>query len=325
MTLPFTEAESMTEDYFMADKGSAYDIFFKSSFACNWFLKQKNGLYKRYPGGTHIEVPLEYDEASGGTFTRTSALNSDDRNMIVNAKFLPKNYYGNATIYLTDEAANSGDMQKISLIKQRVAAAQKKMAKDMATDFWAAGGDTGETLTGVPSVCSETAGTPYGGIEEEDLLSSDGNYHWQGRTTTTAELISIAVIRAMGSTAKLQDGMDGKPDIFFLTEDLFNVLRNKLDIQQRYTEADETRKAGFTGLKIDKAMVVVDDFAPSGYCFGANSSCFGFATHSNFNFVRQPWVPLSPQAGKTMKQIWMGNMISSNRKGQILHTGLTTS
>ncbi len=94
MALTFTELESITNDYFMADGKKAVDIYFKTSFFVDYFMNKKKGLWERPPGGQKIRIPLSYDEAEGGFYTRTSTLSSDDRETINAAYFQWKHAYG---------------------------------------------------------------------------------------------------------------------------------------------------------------------------------------------------------------------------------------
>lgn len=94
MALNYDELTSVTNDYFAADNGRAIDIYFNSSFFMDYFMKQKKGYWKRYPGGTYIRVPLKYDIGEGGFYSRTGTLVSDDKKMVNSARFLPKHAYG---------------------------------------------------------------------------------------------------------------------------------------------------------------------------------------------------------------------------------------
>lgn len=67
MALPFSnQIEPITNDYFMADGGKAFDIYFNSSFLLTHLLKNKKGLYKTITGGKYINVPLVYDGQESG-------------------------------------------------------------------------------------------------------------------------------------------------------------------------------------------------------------------------------------------------------------------
>jgi hypothetical protein len=92
MALTFTELESITRDYFMADNRKAVDIYFGKSFIVDRWMNKKKGLWERPNGGKRIMVPLTYDIAEGGSFSRNSTLSSDDREILNAAYYLWKHY-----------------------------------------------------------------------------------------------------------------------------------------------------------------------------------------------------------------------------------------
>jgi len=95
MALTYAELESVTNDYFIADNKQAVDIYFNTSFLMTHFMKNQKGLWKRPPGGHLIRIPLEYDGAEGGFYSRSDALSSDDRESINAAWFKWKHAYLN--------------------------------------------------------------------------------------------------------------------------------------------------------------------------------------------------------------------------------------
>ena len=323
MSLTYTELESCTNDYFAADGKKAVDIYFNTSFLLNKFMKQQGGLWERPNGGNKIRVPLEYDESEGGFFTRSDTLSSDDREIVNAAEFLWKHVYGNATIYEIDEIKNAGVYAQVSLVTTKISSAQKTATKHLAESIYDANGDTSKYLTGLGSMCSETAGTPYGGIEEEDLEANDGTLPWEGKTTTTTEVISLDVIRTLRTLAKLYDGKNGKPDFATTTEALFNKIKSILQPMQRFTEDKETTKVGFTNLVFEGMLIAADDYSPSGYFNAINSNHYGFAIHKKGYFKRAKWQPLADKLGRTMKIVWHGNAICNNRKSHARHSNLS--
>jgi len=86
MTLTFTELESITQDYFLADERKAIDIYFNDSFLIDYLMNKKKGIWERPNGGKTIRIPLSYDGQEGGFYSKTSTLSSDDREAI-NAAF----------------------------------------------------------------------------------------------------------------------------------------------------------------------------------------------------------------------------------------------
>ena len=325
MALTFTELESVTNDFFVADGGKAVDTYFKTSFLIDYLMNKKKGLWERPSGGRRMRVPLEYDESEGGAYSRADSLSSDDREIINAAYFWVKHYYGNSTIYRTDELENDGPYAEVQIVTQKIANAQKTVTKKLATDLYSSSSDTAKELTGLLSLTSETATVAYGGIIENDLVATDLTKPWEGKTTTTTEGISLAVIRTLASLAKIHSGANGKPDIGVTTETLFNIISGILQVQQRFTTDSDTVNAGFTNLVFEGKIIAADDFCTSGYLFLLNSKFAGFAIHKNGYFYRTPWGDLLPagQAAKSMKIFWDGNLICSNRKAHAAHSNLS--
>jgi hypothetical protein len=324
MTLTYAELDSITGDYFAADGGRANDIYFKTSFFVNWFMKKQKGLFERPGSGMKIRVPLKYDENEGGFFERSDPLTSDDRDIINAAFFNWKLAYGNATIYWFDELRNGGPEGEVDEVVEQLENAQLTVRKHIADSVYDANGDDSKYLTGLGSLVSETSATKYGDIAEDDLVATDGTKPWEGITTTTSEGISPAVIRTLRSAAKIHDGAGGKPDIGMMTETLFNTVYDILFPMQRFSENKEVTKAGFTNLTLDGMTLAADDFCTSGYLFLLNSNHVGFAIHKNANFIKKPWQPLPNNVqGRTMKILWAGNIICNNRKAHAAHSNLS--
>lgn len=325
MSLTYTtEMDAVTNDYFMLEDGKAVDIYFNTSFMLNYLMKQQKGLWERPSSGQKIRVPLEYDSQESGFYVRGDTLSSDDRESVNAAYFDWAHAYGNATIYRIDELKNTGEYGEVQLIQQKVAGAQKALTKTLAGSFYndAAGGVN--ELDGVLACCNETAGTAYGGIKEEDLVSTDGTKPWEGIRDTTTEAMTLGVLRDMASSAKLRDGTSGKPNVVATTETLFNVIVDILQVQQRFIDGKESVKAGFVGVYFEGKDIFPDDYCTSGYAIAANTNHMGFAIHRDGYFKPAKWkvIPDSPE-DRTMKIYWDGNLVVNNRKAHIAHSNLS--
>lgn len=323
MGLTWTEMESVTNDYFMADNGKALDIYFDTSYLLNYLLKQQKGLWERPDGGLKIRVPIEYDEGVGGFYVKGDTVSSDDREMVNAVYFDWIHAYGNATVYRIDGLENAGRYAEVSLITQRTANAQKTITKRLAGSLYDTAGAAASRLTGLRACCNETATTKYAGMAENDLVAHDGTKSWEGKMTSTSQAISLNVIRTAATNAKLRDGPKGKPDLVVLQEVQWNVIADILQAQQRFTDSTATVDAGFTGLKFEGKDIFPDDYCPTGYMFAINSAHIGFAVHQEGNFMRTKWkvIPDSPE-DKTMKIYWDGNMIVNDRRAHQGHSGL---
>jgi hypothetical protein len=325
MALTYTELQSITNDYFKADNKKATDIYFNTSFLLDKLMNKKAGLFERPSGGERIRIPLMYDGAEGGFYSRTDTLSSDDRVNINAAYFLWKHAYGNATIYRTDELSNNGEYAEVQMVEQKIEAAQATATKYLATQLYSSASDTANELSGLLSLCFGATSTQYGGITPTDLVASDASTPWASVNTTTTEGISLAVIRTLASSAKVNDGAKGKPDLGVTTEALFNVVSGILQTQQRFTQDTDTAKAGFTNIMFEGKIIAADDYGISGYLFLLNSNYIGFAIHKDGFFARTPWGDLiiTGTVARSMKIFWDGNLICSRRKAHAGHSNLS--
>lgn len=315
MSLTYAELDSVTNDYFIADGGKAFDIFFNSSFLLDYLMKQQKGLWKRPAGGYRIRVPLEYDGQESGFYGRGDTISSDHRDNINAAFFEWKHAYANATVLRVDELKNAGPEAEVDLAVSKISGAQKSITKDLAGSIYDLPGSGDDRLTGLRALCHETTTTTYGGIAEDDLVANDGTKPWEGKMSSTSTTITLSWIRTGATAAKIRDGKGGKPDLLVTTETNYNVIADLLQAQQRFTDGKETVKAGFTGLWFEGKEIFPDDYCPTSHAFFLNSMHVGFAVHKNGYFMRTKWekIPGSPE-DKAMKIYWDGNMICSNRK-----------
>ncbi len=324
MSLTFTELQSVTDDYYKTDGGKAFDIYFNTSFFMDKFLNKKFGIFEKVDT-MNVKIPLEYDMSQGGFYARGGAISSDDTTTVNAAKFALKNGYANATIFDTDELANSGSYGKVKLIVQKVSNAQKTIAKKIAQQVYNSAADGATEISGLLSMCFGGTSTAYGQITPTDLVAADGSTPWASVNTTTTEGISLDVIRTLATSAKIYDGPKGKPDIGLTTEALFNIIAGRLQVQQRFQQDTDTAKAGFTNLVFEQKILAADDYCPSGYLFLLNSNFIGWAVHKNGFFTRTPWADLitANVFAKSMKVKFHGNIVCSNRKAQTGHSNLS--
>ena len=325
MALTYTELQAITNDYFAIDNKAAVDIYFNTSFLLDLFMNKKKGLWERPAGGERIRVPLMYDGAEGGFYSRTSTLSSDDRTNINAAFYLWKHAYGNATVYRTDELANNGEYAEVQMVTQKIEAAQSQCTKHLATQLYSSSADTADELSGLLSMMFGGTSTQYGGITPTDLVAQDSSTPWAAVNTTTTEGIGLAVIRTLASSAKVNDGAKGKPDVGVTTETLFNIISGILQTQQRFQQDTDTAKAGFTHVVFEGKTIAADDYGPSGYLFLLNSNYLGFAIHKDGFFARTPWGDLivTGTVARSMKIFWDGNVICSRRKAHAGHSNLS--
>lgn len=257
-------------------------------------------------------------------YARNETLSEDERANITAAFFGWKHAFGNATLYRADELQNAGEYAEVDNVINKIETAQESCRDIIARNLYNAAGDDSKLITGLLSLCNESTSVAYGTLTEAGVVAQNGDTPWEGKVTSTTENISPDVVRTLRSFAKVNGGANGKPDVAFTTETLYNKLSSILQVQQRFTTADQMVKAGFQGLHLDGMMIGADDFCPSGYLFALNSKHVGFAIHSKGYFARTPWQALTSGAqGRTMKILWDGNLVCNNRKAHAAHSNLS--
>lgn len=323
MALTFTEMEATTHAYFADPK--ATDIYFNTSFLLDRWMNQKKGIFLRPDGGLNIKVGLKYDGAEGGFYSRNSTLSSQDRVNLNAAYFGWKHAYSNATIFRTDELTNSGASADIDIIADKLETAQSTLTKILAEQIYANVADGAEEITGLGALCLAGTSTAYGGITPTDLVAQDTSTPWASVNNVVAAGVSLAQIRTLATSAKVNDGAKGKPNIGVMPEALFNQISAILQTQQRFTSDSDSVNAGFTNLVFEGKILAADDYCPATYMFLLNEQYVGFAIHQKGFFARTLWGDLltTGTAAKSLKIFWDGNLVCSRRKAHACQTGLT--
>jgi hypothetical protein len=326
-----TELEAVTNDYFLMDGKEAVDLFFKTSYALNYFLKQHKGIWERPEGGRRIRIPFEFDYGIAASYAKGDTMSSDMKETVNAAFFDWKHYYGSASFYRIDQLENSGSYAQVQLVTQKLANAQKTLTRKLSLDFYNDAGANANEFSGILAAADPSSATvAYGGILYSDIVASDGTYPWNGRRTTTSTPITLNIIRTLRTTAKLRDGADGKIDLILTTPQIFDKINDILQLQQRFTESKKVVDAGFTGIRFEGCDIVEDDFCPkngttSGHLVGINSKYFGFAVHPDGYFSRTKWEKIPESADdKTMKIYFDGETVSNNRQAHNVYTVVTT-
>ncbi len=115
MPLTWDQVSGITEKKFIP---KLYDNVYITSALLSRL--KKKGL-KKIDGGTSIMVPLEYDDLSAsGWYTGSDTLSTSDNETMTSAEYAWKQLYAGVTISRKDELVNSGDSQKIDLVKSKM-------------------------------------------------------------------------------------------------------------------------------------------------------------------------------------------------------------
>ncbi len=247
-------------------------------------------------------VPLEYDDiSSSGWYTGADTLSTSDNETMTAAEYAWKQLYANISITRRDELVNSGDAQKVDLVKSKMKAAEKTMANLMATGVYNAGSTT-NAIIGLQAII-HTSST-IGGI-------SQTNYTWwAGQLDSSTTAFSIAALQTSFSAATFNNE---SPTAIFATKANYNRYYGALQPQQRFMDS-ETAKGGFSSLMFNGVPFIADDFAPANNIVGINENYLHLCVHKDEDMRFSGFQKPENQNIRLGQIFWMGALASSNNR-----------
>jgi hypothetical protein len=321
MALNLSELQAMTDDYIKNEM--PVDIYFTS----NVLLFKLLSLGKTYPGGKKIQTNLEYDMSHTGPYGPRSELPIAKKEILNAAFFEYAAYYAALTIDMDDELINSGSLAIVNLVTAKLNNAAKSIRKRMAQDIYklrsTAITDSGDInarpFTGLGDLFNTSSSTAYGEIKEDDMTL------WKPNVEAGAKTMSYALMQEMRRTASIDNGNEGKPNLYVTTNVLQDAFERTLQIQARYSD-QKLLDVGFNNILFKGAPIVDDDLCTANYIYGFNTQFLDVLTHVKRNFTKPEWKsPIRQPDTATANIRWAGNLVCSNRKAHVLYTNVTAA
>jgi hypothetical protein len=263
-------------------------------------LKKKS--YEKLDGGTSIMVPLNYaTTTASGWYAGSDTLSTADNENVTSAEYAWRQIYSNITITRKDELMNSGDAQKISLVKSKVQIAEKTIMDTMGTAIYN-DGTTLNALVGLRAIVGTTS--TIGGISQSSYS------WWQGQVDSSTTTLSLASLQTIFNSCSIDSD---QPTVMLATRANYNRLYALLQPQQRFQDS-ETAKAGFSSLMVNGVPFLADSHCPSGHVFILNENYLHLFAHKDEDMRIEPFIKPINQNVKAGKIYWMGSFGSSNNR-----------
>lgn len=296
MALTWDQVSGITEKVFVP---KLVDNIFDS----NPLMKRlKEKSYEKLSGGTSIMVPLQYAALSAsGWYTGADTLSTSDNENITAAEYQWRQIYANISITRKDELMNSGDAQKVSLVKSKMQAAEKTMMDTMGTAIYNAG-TTLNALVGLRAIVATTS--TVGGIDQST------NSWWSGQVDSSTTTFSIAALQTQYNACSIDAD---SPTVLMATRANYNRYYGQLQPQQRFQDSDSA-KGGFSSLMFNGSPFIADSHAPANHIFLLNEKYLHLFVHKDEDFRMEPFVKPINQNVRTGKIYWMGALGSSNNR-----------
>lgn len=312
-TLNLSELQAATDDYI--NNAQPVDIYFTS----NVLLFKLLSMGKTYPGGKKIQCNLEYDMTHTGPYGPRSELPIAKKEIINAAFFEYAAYYATLTMDMDDDLINSGDLAIVNLLMAKLKNAEKSIRKGMArqiyssraTEIAASDDPDARPFNGLADLFNTSTSTAYGEITANQMAL------WAPNVVTGAKTMSFAFMQELRREASIDNGNEGKPDLYITTQVLQDAFERTLQVQARYSD-QKLLDVGFDNVLFKGAPVVDDDIITAGRIYGLNTGFLDVLTHVKRNFTRPEWKsPVRQPDTATANIRWAGNLVCTNRKAHV--------
>lgn len=293
-------------------------------------ISRNNALYNRMTskgqirtedGGLTITQPLDYN--SNGTYQRYSGydvLNIQQSDVITAAEYQWRQIAINVVASGLELRTNSGSNAIVKLSKARIKNAMRTFKNNFSSDLYG-DGTLPNQIGGLQALVADAGTGTIGGID-----SSAWSF-WQNAVQSAAAPLQGGAAVTVSSTTIETSIMlplwlnqvrgDDKPDLIVASNDWFSFYEASQVSIKRYTSADEAQ-GGFTSLKYKTADVIFDGGSgiPAAHMYFLNTDYLELVVHKDANLSVQDDMKPYNQDAVVIPVLWMGNMVSSNRRLQ---------
>ena len=313
-----------------------------------WFYLKKR---IKEAGGRDIRVPIRHSKnnTSGRWGMGGSQLDTTGQDNQTTAVFPWRGYKSAIVLDNTDIAQNTGAEQIVDLLEEEVANAQESLMDDLDRDAFLDGevvsGNPYKGVQGLAAAINYNSNGNisggYGGISRSSSTGSKnspvGNAFWNAgckiaanaNTTTTFWKCAVTMDNSTVLTlAKLFElaGAVGQPDLFIVSQTIYNKYASLLTTIQREMVDQEVGKSGFTSLQFNfKPFVVADNIANTGDVFALTMRDWDLYMLRGYNFKTTPFKTPVDQDSIVKHILTVCNPVCRRPNHQGIITGMTAA
>ncbi len=343
MALNFNTLEALINKYYIPKLVD--NIFTDNHFL--WFtLKEKMRTYDE----RKIVCPLEYADSKDNvqTLTEYGVMPITPVEIATAAEYEPQFLTGSIMFTKKEQLQNMSDMAIKDVLKVKMNNLRKSIQEVAATNLWARGTSvpTAPDWNSLDHLVNAETGVAVGGIPASgttpswwlskviDLTGSD----YVGDPTKEADLTDpdsdvyiMKIIQRMIAKSKYQTGETG--DLLVCPQYIWDLIEGILDPQKTGSKMDQdAAAAGFEVIKYRKIKIVADDDMVAAQTGGTDGRMYLLNTNylylflnSGANFTAEPFVRQANSNIRSSLVNAYGNIAISNRRAQVVATGLKSS
>lgn len=281
-------------------------------------LKERGNIKTDAAGGYEIAIPLSHSENS--TYQRYSGydtLNIGASDVLSAAKFDWCQVALHVTASGRELRMNNSEEKMINLVKARMDVAMATAANNISVDIYSDGALTNQIGGLAHLITSDGTGT-VGGIVAGTYTFWKNKFNEISAGGGTA--ITYANLKlAMNAQWMAQTRGNDKPDLIVFSHDLYAILENGLQDNQRYADA-KMGDLGFQTLKYKTANVIFDDNSNYGTTaelgYFLNTKYLYLMEHPDARWTEDDEKTPVNQDAVVVPVYWMGQCCVSNRSLQ---------
>ncbi len=302
-----------TREAFMKVKGMLSDAIFSESTLLNQ-LERKNKI--TFQGGASILVPLLYAKNSTfDWFSGDDTLDTSGQEGMTTAQFQWKNLGGTIKYNGPEIRANAGE-KRLDLAQAKIKQAQMS-ARDKLNSSLFASTQASKAISTLPVLADATSTVAD--------INSTTNSWWQAQVTASG----VFAARGIDDLRTVRDniikaGQQGGtlPDIHITTQTIKELYEASQVAALRYGASD-TPDAGKQRLLFAGAAVEFDSNVASGEWYQLPSDSLEYVVNREADWDMSEFMRVPQQNVWIAQLIWMGNLVTSNRRRLGKLTGIT--
>jgi len=251
-----------------------------------------------YDSGSTIKQPVLFGELNSGWYSGLDTFDITTKQTDTLAEFNWAQFYVNITLDGETELKVEGDEKILSIMATKMDNASKTFNKQMNQALYA---DQGAKAIRPLTEAVATSGT-YGGISKSSYS------WWQGNVNSTGGALTLSMLQSMYG-----DCSDGaiQPDLIVTTQDIYDKIWQRVQPQDRGNNENTPAlgNVGFSGIRFNKATIVVDNYCNDGYIYFLNTDFWKLVIHKKRPPLwTPPKVPLNQDAF-VRQLLWAGCLL----------------
>lgn len=241
-------------------------------------------------GGSEIRQPFIFDEVPSGWYVGEDLLSINAQQTQTAMRFDWKFVYASVNIPMSELLLNSGSHAVTDLVTNKMQTAEMTIRQRIATSIFSDGtGHGGKELVGLRAAVSNTGS--YGGISRTSTEGSVLNSF----VDATGGVLTLDLLQRGYGEATIQPE---QPDIILTTQRLFDKIWAQVQSAQRFGPNETPGAlgaAGFSSIRFNNALVVVDQKCPAGDVYFLNTKWIKMIFHPSRRFGVEGPFPVANQ------------------------------